>query len=141
MTETFHYLLLSSHLTLQKLIMQALENTGLTSGQPKILDYLKDHDGCMQKELAEACHVDAATIVGLLNRMESCGLLTRRQQDGNRRSFFVYLTDVGKKQAECVSRAFEKLENNAFRGFSPEERRALTEGLKKFERNLQEMGH
>ena len=95
MQETFHYLLLSSHLTLQKLIMQALEDTGLTSGQPKILDYLREHDGCIQKDLADACHVDAATIVGLLNRMESGGLLSRRQQDGNRRSFFVYLTDKG----------------------------------------------
>ncbi len=75
MQETFHDLLLSSHLTLQKLIMQALEDTGLTSGQPKILDYLREHDGCIQKDLADACHVDAATIVGLLNRMESGGLL------------------------------------------------------------------
>ena len=141
MQETFHYLLLSSHLTLQKLIMQALEDTGLTSGQPKILDYLREHDGCIQKDLADACHVDAATIVGLLNRMKSGGLLSRRQQDGNRRSFFVYLTEKGRDMAECVNQAFERLEEAAFHGFSPEERRALTEGLRKFNQNLQEMRH
>ena len=36
----------------QKELLARLKDTGLTIGQPKILDYLKDHDGAGQKDIA-----------------------------------------------------------------------------------------
>ena len=38
-----------------------LRNTGLTIGQPKVLEYLAGHDGASQIEIARACHIEAAT--------------------------------------------------------------------------------
>ena len=40
-----HYLLMADHAMLQKLVMSRIKPLGLTTGQPKVLDYLKDHDG------------------------------------------------------------------------------------------------
>ena len=40
MQETFHYLLMSDHLMIQKALISSVKDTGLTSGQPKVLDYL-----------------------------------------------------------------------------------------------------
>ena len=34
-----------------------IDNFGLTPGQPKVLDYLKEHDGASQKEIAGACGI------------------------------------------------------------------------------------
>lgn len=39
MQETFHYLLMSDHLMIQKALISSVKDTGLTSGQPKVLDY------------------------------------------------------------------------------------------------------
>ena len=47
--ETLHYLLLADHLTFQKVLMTRIKDTGLTPGQPKVLDYLRCHDGAVQK--------------------------------------------------------------------------------------------
>ena len=43
--ESFHYLSMSNHMMIQKQLMEQLKPYGLTLGQPKVLDYLKNHDG------------------------------------------------------------------------------------------------
>lgn len=137
--ETYHYLLLYNQGAFQRLLMPKLAPLGLTIGQPKILDYLADHNGCMQKELGTACQVDPATIVGLINRMEEYGFVERRQQDGNRRSFYVYLTAEGWQKAKAVKTAFEELEKDAFAGFSAEEQEQLVTQMLRVQKNLMEM--
>ncbi len=137
--ETYHYLLLYNQGAFQRLLMLKLAPFGLTIGQPKILDYLADHNGCMQKELGTACQVDPATIVGLINRMEENGLVERRQQDGNRRSFYVYLTVEGWKKTKAVKIAFEELEKDAFHEFSNEEQEQLVSQMLRVKNNLMEM--
>lgn len=54
MKGSLHYLLMADHFLLQKALSIRLKGTGLTPGQPKILDYLKEHDGAVQKELPPA---------------------------------------------------------------------------------------
>mgnify|MGYP000735542821 CR=1 FL=1 len=39
-----HYLLMADHAMLQKLVMSRIKPLGLTTGQPKVLDFLQDHD-------------------------------------------------------------------------------------------------
>ena len=48
--DTLHYLIMANQMLVQKALLEQLKDTGLTIGQPKILDYLKDHDGSNQKE-------------------------------------------------------------------------------------------
>ncbi len=50
---TFHYLLMAGHAIYLKQLMAELYHTGLTPGQPKVLDYLMEHDGANQKEIAK----------------------------------------------------------------------------------------
>ena len=45
----FHYLLMSGHAIYLKQLMAQLNHTGLTPGQPKVLDYLMAHDGANQR--------------------------------------------------------------------------------------------
>lgn len=55
---SFHYLSMAVHSTIQKNFMEQVKSSGLTSGQPKVLDYLRDHNGANQKEIAAACHIE-----------------------------------------------------------------------------------
>ena len=52
MKESLHYLLMANHFMIQKALVTSVKDTGLTSGQPKVLDYLKDHNGAVQKDIA-----------------------------------------------------------------------------------------
>lgn len=102
---SFHYLLMATHTTLQKKLLAQLKDTGLTLGQPKVLDYLKEHDGANQTEIARGCHIEAASLTSILNRMEEKGIIERRMLNGNRRSLHVFLTDKGRELGLQVDRS------------------------------------
>lgn len=99
-----HYLLMADHAMLQKLVMSRIKPLGLTTGQPKVLDFLQDHDGAMQKDIAKGCHIEPSSLSTILGGMERAGLLERSTRDENRRTVYVRLTDLGREQCrrfEC----------------------------------------
>lgn len=82
MDETVHYLLMASHLRLQKQLLGRLKGTGLTLGQPKVLDYLRDHNGASQKAIAQACHMEPGSLSVILTRMEGRASSAARPRRG-----------------------------------------------------------
>ena len=122
MSHSFHYLIMAEHSIFQKELLNRLKDTGLTIGQPKVLDYLKDHDGAGQKDIARGCHIEPGTLTTILNRMEDAGLVERHMLNGNRRSLYVFLTEKGKGQLKLVTEAFSAMEEKAFQDISETER-------------------
>ncbi|WP_186423972.1 MarR family winged helix-turn-helix transcriptional regulator [Lacrimispora celerecrescens] len=133
---TFHYLLMANQAIYQRRLMEVLKDTELTTGQPKVLDYLRDHDGATQKEIAAACYIEAATITSVLNGMEAKGLIERKRLNGNRRSFHVFMTEKGQKLEQRVHEIFLKLEEETFEGISQEKREEFLELFSKIHRNM-----
>lgn len=121
MDNSLHYLIMANQMLVQKSLLEQLRDTGLTIGQPKILDYLKDHDGSNQKEIARACFLEAGSLTIILNKMEEKGLIERRILNGNRRSFHIYLTAEGKEKQQLVEKAFSEIEKKALTDIPEEE--------------------
>lgn len=136
MEHTFHYLMMANHAVFQKGVFAGLKNSGLTMGQPKVLDYLKDYDGASQKEIAKGCHIEPASLTVILNGMEEKGLIERKSMHGNRRTSYVFLTGKGKESLKKVDASFEKMENLAFQGISDGDRQQLMQMLEKIYKNL-----
>ena len=125
MDRSFHYLLAATAALFQRRVMTELLNRGLTSGQPKVLDYLGLHDGSMQKDIAAGCQIDPATLTGVLNRMEEKGLIQRRMLPGDRRSYHVYLTEQGWESQKLVRRTLEEKADQVLAEFNRSERQEL----------------
>ena len=79
-----------------------------------------EHDGANQKEIANACHIEAATLTSVLNGMEAKSLIERRRTDGNRRSFYIFLTDCGREMGREGTEAFARLEEYTFKDIPTE---------------------
>lgn len=137
MEKSLHYLLMADHLLIQKAFLAAIKETGLTPGQPKILDYLLYHDGAVQKEIASACHIEPATITSALFGMEKKGFILRKNLNGNRRSIYIYLTDKGRALAKQVESAFRIMEEKALLDFSKDEKEMFTAFLMRMSQNIQ----
>lgn len=118
---TFHYLLMAGHAIYNRRLMDLLAGTGLTAGQPKVLDYLGGQDGASQKDIAAHCYIEAATLTSVLNGMEAKGLIERRRLNGNRRTFHIFLTDKGREMQQRVWKAFSEIEAETFDVMSGEE--------------------
>ncbi|HBI61347.1 MAG TPA: MarR family transcriptional regulator [Lachnospiraceae bacterium] len=107
---------------LHKKLLTGLKGTDLSLGQPKVLDYLKEHNGSSQKDIARGCHIEAGSLTSVLGRMEEKGMIERKMLNGNRRSLYVFLTEKGEQLQEIVEKEFVFLEEKAFEGISEEER-------------------
>lgn len=114
MKESIHYLVMANYLQFQKSLISNINNPELTSGQPKILEYLLFHDGAVQKEIAEACYIEPATLTSVLLGMENKELVIRKNKEGNRRNLYVYLTDKGKNLANQIVEQFEQIEKKHY---------------------------
>jgi len=133
---SYHYLLLLNHSIYQKKMYEAIENLKLSIGQPKVFDFLKDHDGCIQKEIAVGCQIEPASVTSILLTMEKRGFIERRSINDNRRAHYVFLTEEGKRIANLVREAMLKVEEQVLENFTTEEKEILIKLLKKANYNL-----
>lgn len=134
--ESIHYLLMSDHFLVQKSLITSIKDSELTPGQPKILDYLQNHNGCVQKEIAKGCHIEPASITVILKGMESKGYIERKMLNGDRRSLYVFLTEKGKKYIKYLNEKFDKVENTALKNFSEDEKQQLNDLLMRVYENM-----
>lgn len=137
---SFHYLSMAVHSMIQKNFMEQVKSSGLTSGQPKVLDYLRDHNGANQKEIAAACHIEPGSLTSVLNRMEEKGLIERRMLEGNRRTFYIFMTDEGSRLKDLVEDNFASIEKKSFRNISSEDQASFMETFSKIYENLMNKG-
>lgn len=129
MKESLHYLLMANHFMIQKALVTSVKDTGLTSGQPKVLDYLKDHNGAVQKDIAAGCHIEPASLTAILNGMETKGLIERRLCPDNHRFYNVYLTETGRLYVGRLENEFDTIESYALQNFSKADKEQLIEYL------------
>ena len=129
MKESLQYLLMANHFMIQKALVTSVKDTGLTSGQPKVLDYLKDHNGAVQKDIAAGCHIEPASLTAILNGMETKGLIERRLCPDNHRFYNVYLTETGRLYVGRLENEFDTIESYALQNFSEADKEQLIEYL------------
>ena len=128
--------MMENHTLFSKMVFERLSGQELSAGQPKVLEYLIEHDGVAQKDIAEACIIEPATATSLLARMEKTGLIDRRSREDDQRYILVYLTEKGRARAEASVNVLSDVEEHVFEGFSDAEREAFISYLKRVNGNL-----
>lgn len=94
---------------------------GLCPGQPKILEYLLEHDGCIARDICSGCVLDKSTMTSLLARMEKQGLVRKEESGDDRRAVHIYMTEKGRTLAERIKLGCLRLDETALQGISQEE--------------------
>ena len=113
MDDTLHYLIMANQMLVQKALLEQLKDTGLTIGQPKILDYLKEHDGSNQKEIAKACFLEAGSLTTILNKMEEKGLIEQQLVDTAFSEIEKKaLADISEKEFEQFMSVYHRIYSN-----------------------------
>jgi DNA-binding MarR family transcriptional regulator len=110
---------------------------GLTRGQPKILNFLVNNNGCIQKQIAESCKIDPATVTSLLLNMEKRQLIYRTPNSENRRVLNVFITDKGTEAQKQVEKIFNYLDERCFDGFTEEEKAEAMKLITRLQNNLE----
>jgi MarR family transcriptional regulator, organic hydroperoxide resistance regulator len=115
---------------------QFFERFGLYRGQPPVLFELGEHDGSTQSELAEKLEVTPATMSNMLQRLETAGFVKRQRDPADARISRVFLTPAGKEAVVHAADSADDLEEIAFSGFTPLERKQIKDFLERIHANL-----
>jgi DNA-binding MarR family transcriptional regulator len=83
---------------------ERLEPIGLKSAHAGILRVLGHADGLSQQALGEKLGIFPSRLVGVLDELEQRGLVERRDNLNDRRSYALYLTDAGRQALEQIGR-------------------------------------
>ena len=70
---------------------------GVTEQQWRVLRVLWEHDECAFRTLAEATLIPAPSLVGVVDRLSTSGLVERRRSESDRRNVSVLATRKGKE--------------------------------------------
>jgi DNA-binding MarR family transcriptional regulator len=124
---------------LRRTAHRMLEPHGVSWGQPPVLRYLQRHDGCIQRDIAENCRIQAATISSVLDTMEQWGRIRRGPVEGDRRAQGVFLTEKGRRACETVSGVFRRLDERCLEGVEGPELAAFRDTLNKIMANLDDI--
>lgn len=112
------------------------EGYDVTPDQFAVLIRLWEGDGLIQTELSEKTLKAKSNLTRILDSMEKKGLVSRRINKDDRRSFSVYLTPKGKDiKNELVSTAIT-MNNKIFRNISSNDRKNLLRILDTISCNL-----
>ncbi len=108
-----------------------LAEFGLHVGQEMVLIELWQAAGLRGGELACRLGVEPPTITKMLRRLENFGIVERRPDPADARSFRVHLTPKGRDLEDPVTRCFRRAEEQTLAGLDPSERRELARLLAK----------
>jgi MarR family transcriptional regulator, organic hydroperoxide resistance regulator len=104
----------TTHRVLECLALE-LEDLGLSHGEVNALAQLEPGAVRTIAELQAATGQRASTLTGVLDRLERRGLVERRLNPRDRRSFTVTLTDTGVAAAKRVEQTFRDMEGRVLR--------------------------
>ncbi|MFT8390664.1 MAG: MarR family transcriptional regulator [Sporolactobacillus sp.] len=82
---------------------------------------IAENDGVIQRDLAEEMDVRPSSMTEMLTKMETLGLVERRQDERDQRVMHIFLTEQGKEAAKASQHATEDMTRALFAGLTDEE--------------------
>ena len=111
----------------------------LTCSQHAIIAYLFDHQSVetTQRDLEETFSLKNPTVTGLLNLLESKGMIQRVTNPKDRRSNIIKLTEKSLSLEKQLTASRKMAEDAILKGFSPDEKQQLESFMRRLMDNIQ----
>lgn len=107
------------------------EELGLTPAQWKVILALSVFDGTSQKELADKIYLDGSTLVPIIDKMESTGLIERKADPNDRRNNRLFLTKKSESTLDSIIEIILQLRKKIYKGLSQGEEEVIRTALQK----------
>ena len=105
------------------------------SGQFGVLVVVEANPGLSQTQLGNALGIDRSTVVAVIDRLESRGLLTREPSPNDRRSHALHLSRAGAEALKRLAERVREHERTIARDLTDAEQASLIALLRKVARD------
>ena len=109
---------------------------GATRSQWWVLAYLSRHDGMIQSDLADMLDLGKAALGGLIDRLETSGLVERRADASDRRVKRIYLSSKGAQLVKVMHKRSHEMSERILLGLDETQRHMLSDMLALVKKNL-----
>lgn len=110
----------------------------LTRAQWSVLAHLSRQEGINQAALAQILEIEPITLVRLLDRLQTAGLVERRPDPTDRRARVLFLNPAAHPLLERIWKVAAAVREEAMEGLSEAQRDALMQTLLTIKSNLSE---
>ncbi len=124
-----------------RIFERLLSNAGIEAfngAQGRILYVLWQKDGLPIVELSRKTGLAKTTLTGMLDRLESQGLITRCADSADRRQIIIRLAEKAKQLNSDYTRVSQEMNRLFYRGFSNDDIIHFENTLKRILKNLEE---
>ena len=124
-----------------RIFERLLSNAGIEAfngAQGRILYVLWQKDGLPIVELSRKTGLAKTTLTGMLDRLESQGLITRCADSADRRQIIIRLAEKAKQLNSDYTRVSQEMNQLFYRGFSNDDIIHFENTLKRILKNLEE---
>ena len=104
---------------------EQLRDSGIAPQEGHLLSYLRSYAPCPVGDIVNVFNLRGSTATSVLDRLEDAGLIVRRMNPDDRRSFLLDLTPKGLEMAERVQVFVTRFESAMARRVSPEEEKGF----------------
>jgi len=132
-----YWLILGAH-AFQRALNEELAPHGVTFRQAQVLAWLALEGELSQNELAAKMLIEPPTLVGILDRMERDGWISRVTCPADRRKKLVAINRVAEQVWEKIVACAKRVRARAVDGLSPEEIETLKQLVRRIQHNLSE---
>ncbi len=129
--EYMGYLIARTHRFTRQKATKILSEYDFTAPQFGVLRRLHEEDGLSAKDLVARLFSDSSTIMDIIDRLEEKGCVRRENRRGVRRENRIFLTNRAKETIPEVLKQLDEWDQAIRALLSPQETKALEEGLKK----------
>ncbi len=129
--EYMGYLIARTHRFTRQKATKILSEYDFTAPQFGVLRRLHEEDGLSAKDLVARLFSDSSTIMDIIDRLEGKGCVRRENRRGVRRENRIFLTKRTKETIPEVLKQMDEWDQVIRDLLSPQETKALEEGLKK----------
>ncbi|MBL4930399.1 MarR family winged helix-turn-helix transcriptional regulator [Clostridium paridis] len=114
----------------------SISELGLNGEQGRTIGFINEHEGIIQRDLADFFHKKGASITSILQGLEKKGYIERRIPKDNEREKRLYVMPKGKELIETFNKRFQEIEGEVTECLSEEEAETLMRLLTKINENL-----
>ena len=115
---------------------ERLAKYDLTVAQARVLYLLQEYGTQTQLELQQRLFIKASTMNGIIESLLNKRLIDKRENEQDKRSKIVSLTENGRKVDQQLWGELEEVESELFKSLSKEEAALMFQWLKKIKNNL-----
>lgn len=104
--------------------------------QMPMIEYISEHEGCSQQQIADGLRVTPASVALSVKRLCKAGLIIKKADADNMRCNKVFITEHCRSEMQSAKAELDKADAKTFAGFSHEELNTLDEYVSRILRNL-----